>query len=236
MLRFDVGDTICKLAKLATQTANDFVDATEVQVAKPNLYTNGWTGKPIAIVEDCRRWSGNTTSTLIRVRFPDGEEYDYAPSSLMIISRQTGHTNKVIHKIQKEGNIMSERKPLTGYNRVAGIRIQNKVYYYALYDEPVEAGTVVQVTGRMAGQNLTVDSVMSFEDYDGSHIITEEVCAVVFVQPYIDRKTKREAAEKLMKKMDAEIAKMNEMDKYARYADINPEVAALFNQLKELGV
>lgn len=228
MSRFGIDDTIYKLA---THTADDFLDATLVTVVKPDLYTNGWTGKPIAIVEN-----GLTTSALIRVRFLSGEEYDYAPSSLMIISRQTGHTNKVIHKIQKEGNIMSERKPLTGYNRVAGIRIQNKVYYYALYNEPVEAGTVVQVTGRMAGQNLTVDSVMSFEDYDGSHIITEEVCAVVFVQPYIDRKAKREAAEKLMKKMDAEIAKMNEMDKYARYADINPEVAALFNQLKELGV
>lgn len=235
MLRFGIDD-INLICKLAMQTADDFVDATEVQVAKPNLYTSGWTGKLIAIVEDCHRWPGNTTSTLIRVRFPGGEEYDYAPSSLMIISRQTGHTNKVIHKIQKEGNIMSERKPLTGYNRVAGIRIQNKVYYYALYDEPVEAGTVVQVTGRMAGQNLTVESIVSFEDYGGSPLITEEVCAVVSVNHYIDRKSKREAAEKLMKKMDAEIAKMNEMDKYARYADINPEVAALFNQLKELGV
>lgn len=227
MSRFGIDDTICKLA---TQTAVDFLDATLVQVAKPGLYTNGWMGKPIAIVEN-----GLTTSALIRVRFLSGEEYDYAPSSLTIISRQTGHTNKVIHKM-KEGNIMSERKPLTGYNRIAGIRIQNKVYCYALYDEPVEVGTIVQVTGRMAGQNLTVDSVMSFKDYDGSHIITEEVCAVVSVNHYIDRKAKREAAEKLMKKMDAEIAKMNEMDKYARYADINPEVAALFNQLKELGV
>ena len=233
MSMFGTDDTIYKLI---THTADDFLDVTSVKVVKPDLYTSGWTGKIIALVEDCNRWPGSTTSTLIRVRFSGGEEYDYAPSSLMIISRQVGHKNKVIHKIQKEGNIMSERKPLTGYKRVAGIRIQNKVYYYAVYDEPVEAGTVVQVTGRMAGQNLTVEGVVSFEDYDGSHIITEEVCAVVYVQPYIDRQSKREAAEKLMKKMDAEIAKMNEMDKYARYADINPEVAALFNQLKELGV
>lgn len=230
MPRFGVDDLICKLAM---QSANDFLDATEVQVVKPDLYTSGWKGKPIAIVDDCHRWAGSTRSTLIKVEFPNGEEYDYAPSSLMIISRRNDHINKVI---QKEGNNMSERKPLTGYKSVAGIRIQNKVYYYAVYDEPVEAGTIVQVTGRMAGQNLTVESVVSFEDYDGSHIITEEVCAVVFVQPYIDRQAKRAAAEKLMKKMDAEIAKMNEMDKYARYADINPEVAALFNQLKELGV
>lgn len=230
MPRFGVDDLICKLAM---QTADDFLNASVVQVAKPDLYTSGWTGRPVAIVEDCRRWPGSTTSTLIRVQFPNGEEYDYAPSSLVIISRQVGHTNKVI---QKEGNTMSERKPLTGYKSVAGIRIQNKVYYYALYDEPVEAGTIVQVTGRNAGQNLTVESVVSFEDYDGSHVITEEVCAVVSVKQYIDRQAKRAAAEKLMKKMDAEIAKMNEMDKYARYADINPEVAALFNQLKELGV
>lgn len=230
MSRFGIDDTICKLA---TQTAFDFSDAIAVTVVKPDLYTSGWTGKPIAIVEDCRRWPGSTTSTLIRVQFPNGEEYDYAPSSLVIISRQIGRINKVI---QKEGNTMSERKPLTGYKRVAGIRIQNKVYYYAVYDEPVEAGTIVQVTGRNAGQNLTVESIVSFEDYDGSHIITEEICAVVSVKQYIDRQAKRAAAEKLMKKMDAEIAKMNEMDKYARYADINPEVAALFSQLKELGV
>lgn len=230
MPRFGVDDVICKLAM---QTANDFINAVEVKVAKPDLYTSGWVGQPVAIVADCHRWPGSSTSTLIKVKFPNGEEYDYAPSSLLILSRREGIAHGVI---QKEGNTMSERKPLTGYKSVAGIRIQNKVYYYALYDEPVEVGTIVQVTGRNAGQNLTVESVVSFEDYDGSHIITEEVCAVVSVKQYIDRQTKRAAAEKLMKKMDAEIAKMNEMDKYARYADINPEVAALFNQLKELGV
>lgn len=232
MSRFGVDDIICK-CKLTMQTANDFLNATEVQVVKPDLYTSGWKGKPVAIVDDCYRWADSTMATLIKVEFPNGETYKYAPSSLMIISRRNDPTNKVI---QKEGNTMSERKPLTGYKSVAGIRIQNNVYYYAVYDETVEEGTIVQVTGRASGQNLTVDRLVSVDDYDDTYTITEEICAVVDNAKYLARQKKREKAAKLMKKMDAEIAKMNEIDKYARYADINPEVAALFNQLKELGV
>lgn len=140
----------------------------------------------------------------------------------------------------KEDNSMAncccEKKPLTGYKKVAGVNLGSNPYYYAVYDEEIEVGAIVQVTGRASGQNLTVDSLVSVEDYDGTYTITEEVCAVVDNAKYLARQEKREKAAKLMKKMDAEIAKMNELDKYARYAQINPDVADLFKELKELGV
>lgn len=129
-----------------------------------------------------------------------------------------------------------EKKPLTGYKKVAGVNIGSNPYYYAVYDEAVEVGSIVQVTGRASGQNLTVDTLVPVEDYDGTYTITEEVCAVVDNAKYLARQEKREKAAKLMKKMDAEIAKMTELDKYARYAEINPGVADLFKELKELGV
>lgn len=133
-------------------------------------------------------------------------------------------------------NCCCEKKPLTGYKKVAGVNLGSNPYYYAVYDEAVEVGSIVQVTGRASGQNLTVDSLVPVEDYDGTYTITEEVCAVVDNAKYLARQEKREKAAKLMKKMDAEIAKMNELDKYARYAQINPDVADLFKELKELGV
>lgn len=137
---------------------------------------------------------------------------------------------------EKMANCCCEKKPLTGYKKVAGVNLGSNPYYYAVYDEEIEVGTIVQVTGRASGQNLTVDSLVSVEDYDGFHTITEEICAVVDNAKYLARQEKREKAAKLMKKMDAEIAKMNELDKYARYAQINPDVADLFKELKELGV
>ena len=133
-------------------------------------------------------------------------------------------------------NCCCEKKPLTGYKKVAGVTLGTAPYYYAVYDEDIEVGSLVMVTGRASGQVLTVESLVSVDDYDGSHTITEEVCAIVDNTLYLDRQSRREKAAKLMKKMDAEIAKMTELDKYARYAEINPGVADLFKELKELGV
>lgn len=138
---------------------------------------------------------------------------------------------------EKMANCCCEKKkPLTGYKKVAGVNLGSNPYYYAVYDEEIEVGSIVQVTGKASGQNLTVDSLVSVEDYDGTYVITEEICAVVDNAKYLARQEKREKATKLMKKMDAEIAKMDELDKYARYAQINPDVADLFKELKELGV
>ena len=137
---------------------------------------------------------------------------------------------------EKMANCCCEKKPLTGYKKVAGVTLGNVPYYYAVYDEDIDVGSLVMVTGRASGQVLTVESLVSVDDYDGSHTITEEVCAIVDNALYLDRQSRREKAIKLMKKMDAEIAKMTELDKYARYAEINPGVADLFKELKELGV
>lgn len=136
----------------------------------------------------------------------------------------------------KEEDMMAEKKPLVGYKSVAVVTMGSNPYYYAVYDEEVEAGSIVQVTGTASGQNLTVTSVMDADDYNESYKITEEVCAVVDTTKYQARVEKRMQAAELMKKMDAEIARIDEVDKYARYAKISPSIQALFDQLKELGV
>ena len=173
----------------------------------------------------------------------------YKQSNLTILNLDLMDAEAILECLKRADNIFEnrkdekkmascccEKKPLTGYKKVAGVNVGTNPYYYAVYDEAVEVGSIVQVTGRASGQNLTVDTLVSVEDYDGTYTITEEVCAVVDNAKYLARQEKREKAAKLMKKMDAEIAKMNELDKYARYAQINPDVADLFKELKELGV
>lgn len=179
---------------------------------------------------------------VIWYKYQNIRPYDVSLMDIDEVIESLDRAKKVLTNFNKnkEDNSMAncccEKKPLTGYKKVAGVNLGSNPYYYAVYDEEIEVGTIVQVTGRASGQNLTVDSLMSVEDYDGSHTITEEICAVVDNAKYLARQEKREKAAKLMKKMDAEIAKMNELDKYARYAQINPDVADLFKELKELGV
>lgn len=128
---------------------------------------------------------------------------------------------------------------LSGYNKVAIIEIAGKDYYYALYDEDIKAEDKVLVTGRLATDILTVKNVLTTEEAKeicSIDIITEEVRCKVDLSAYNQRVKNREEATKLRKKMDDEIKKMDELNKYEMYADRNPALREMLEQLKNLGV
>ena len=137
---------------------------------------------------------------------------------------------------------MDEKKEkLTGYNRVAGIKFpdsyNDQEYYYALYDEFVDVGSKVMVTGRGEGKVVEVVGVYTKQEFEAMGLNfsrMEEVCAVVDDSLYRARVAKRESLANLRKKMDEAIARVDEDEKYARYAEIDGEVGELFQQYCDL--
>ncbi len=118
------------------------------------------------------------------------------------------------------------------------INTTGKDYYYALYDEDIKAEDKVLVTGRLATDILTVKNVLTKDEARElcSVTITEEVRCKVDLSAYNQRVKNREEATKLRKKMDDEIKKMDELNKYEMYADRNPALREMLEQLKGLGV
>lgn len=126
---------------------------------------------------------------------------------------------------------------LTGFTKVAVINICNKDYYYALYDNDIKADDNVLVTGRQANQILTVKDVVTLEEcankFDVNKICAEVICKVD-LSAYNTRLDNRKKAVELRKKMDAQIAAMDEMNKYVLYAERNPELAKMLEEYREL--
>ena len=128
---------------------------------------------------------------------------------------------------------------LSGYNKVAVIEYCNKDYHYALYDNDIEVGDTVLVTGQLVNkQDLTVKDIITLDEarevFSGA--ICEEVRCKIDLSVYNKRVECRKEAEKLRKKMDDEIKKMDELNKYEMYADRNPALREMLEQLKGLGV
>ena len=128
---------------------------------------------------------------------------------------------------------------LTGYNKVAVIEYSSSLdLHYALYDDDIKSGDYVLVTGKLSSQILKVKNVITLDEardvYKGD-IIAEVKCKVD-LSAYDQRMKNRIEAEKLRKKMDEEIKKMDELNKYEMYADRNPALKDMLEQLKGLGV
>lgn len=126
---------------------------------------------------------------------------------------------------------------LLGFKNVAVIEIAGKDYYYALYDEDIKAGDNVLVTGSCSSI-LNVKEVVTAEE--AKEKCTKDICAEVKckvdLSAYNERVKNREEAVNLRKKMDEEIKKMDELNKYEMYADKNPALKEMLEQLKSLGV
>lgn len=151
----------------------------------------------------------------------NGAVFKYNEGSLEFYDKQEG------------GNKMAK---LTGYSRVAEIEINNRPYYYALYDDETGCGDKVLVTGAATGKLYTISCVWSKEDaaerYKG--VICEEVICKVDQSAYEKRVADRAEKAKIRKEMDAMIKKMDETQKYKMYADMNPELAELLKKFEAL--
>lgn len=132
--------------------------------------------------------------------------------------------------IGREENIMK----LTGYNKVAVIEINGTNYHFALYDDDIQVGDRVLVTGNCNIQ--TIKEIITKDEAKErySKDITAEVMCKVDLSAYETRVENRKKAEKLRKEMDKKIAEMDEMNKYVLYAEKNDELAKMLEEYREL--
>lgn len=171
------------------------------------------------------------------VLFVDGTNYQYTPNTykqrgLVLLSTSVELID--INNNESEETTMS----LTGFKKVAVIKLGNMNYNYALYDDDIQVGDKVLVSG--ACNNIVeVSDIITKEEakenFPNDIInITAEVKCKVDLSAYEQRLRNRKEATQLKKKMDEEIKKMDEINKYAMYAESNPELAKMLNQYKEL--
>lgn len=127
---------------------------------------------------------------------------------------------------------------LTGFKNVVVINCNGVDYHYALYDENIKVGDNVLVSGRLESCILTVKDVITLDEAKErfKKDICEEVKCKVDLSDYEQRINDRKKASELKKKMDEEIKKMDELNKYEMYADRNPALAKMLEELKALGV
>lgn len=140
---------------------------------------------------------------------------------------------KILDKEESEETNMK----LTGFNKVAVITQGcGGTYYYALYDEAINAGDEVLVSGTAAGKLHRIDEVISVEDIANrfSKDITAEVICKVDMSAYDKRVADRKEAEKIKNEMNRIIKQMDEVNKYEMYAKNNPELAEMLSKYKDL--
>ena len=132
--------------------------------------------------------------------------------------------------IGREGNLMK----LTGYNKVAVIEMGSTDYHFALYDDEIQAGDYVLVTGNCNIQ--TIKEIITKEEAKErfNKDITSEVMCKVDLSAYDTRVENRKKAEKLRKEMDKRIKEMDEINKYTMYAEKDEELAKMLAEYREL--
>ena len=140
---------------------------------------------------------------------------------------------RLINKNNKGENNMK----LTGYNKVAVIEYNSTLdLHYALYDEDIQVGDDVLVTGRLSSQIKRVKEIISLDEAKKrfKDEIAEEVKCKVDLSAFDQRVKNRIKAIELRKEMDKKIAEMDEMNKYAMYAERNPELAQMLTEYQNL--
>lgn len=125
---------------------------------------------------------------------------------------------------------------LTGFNKVAVIEIGNTEYHFALYDDNIQIGDWVLVTGSSNARLLMIKEIISKDEAKErfNKDITAEVICKVDLSAYDTRVENRKKAEKLRKEMDKKIAEMDEMNKYVLYAEKNKDLAKMLAEYREL--
>lgn len=143
--------------------------------------------------------------------------------------------NAITNTKEERKEVTNMATNLTGFKRVAIIDFggYNNRYAYALYDDTVEVGDEVVVTGKAEGQLLTVVEIINATDTDVN--ITAEVIAKVDKTDYNKRVENRRRKAELARQMDKIIAQNDENSKYAGYAEsLGGKFAEMFEEFKTL--
>ena len=126
---------------------------------------------------------------------------------------------------------------VTGNYDIAWVRFpngQDKEYAFALFDSSIEAGDYVLVDCSGEFKCTKVSSVIKREEFNGD-LPTKEVVCKVDLSEFEARKEIREQKKTLRRKMDAILAKNQELILYKAIAKENPEMAAMLEAYEALG-
>lgn len=139
-------------------------------------------------------------------------------------------------KLESEDNVMAK---LTGFENVAvieqGTGYYKKDYYYALYDNSVEMGDKVLVSGAANGQIWTVKDVLSVGHPDvNEKNITAEVICKVDTTDYDNRCKNRKEAEALRKQMAKKRKEIDARKDDEYYSGLDKDYAEMVEQMKKL--
>lgn len=163
-----------------------------------------------------------------RIEYYDGEKHVH-DLCLRLVETSIQLLNE--DKESEESNMAK----LTGYNKVASVKLSGVTYYYALYDENIVAGDSILVSGA-CDKVVTVEEVLTLEEAKSllKKDITAEVKCKVDLSDYKERVQNRVKAAELRKEMDKKIAEMDELNKYVMYAERNPELAEMLKEYQTL--
>lgn len=136
--------------------------------------------------------------------------------------------------VKREDDTMANA--LSGYKKVAMIRMGCTDYFYALYDDDVKPGDTVLVSGGASNVVQKVADVLTADEAKEvckKNIISEVICKID-TSAYDKRVADRKEAEKLKKEMDKVIKQMEETEKYELYAARYPEIFDMLVEYKKL--
>lgn len=142
-----------------------------------------------------------------------------------------------IQLVSKNGG--NEKMKLSGYKLVAVIEYNSKEYHYALYDKNIVAGDCVLVSGTISNRtDLVVKDVITLEEANErcKVSICEEVKCKIDLSQYEKRVKDRKEKEKLLKQMDEVVKQMDEISRFEMYADRNPKLKDMLDELKKFNI
>lgn len=127
---------------------------------------------------------------------------------------------------------------LEGYYAVAETEQGFNAYYYAIYPDGnvYKVGDKILVSGANNGV-LEITNILTLEEASEKvKSISQEVIGKVVIDTseYEKRVDRRKRATEIKKKMNQKIKELDEKEKYAFYANSDPEFGELFKEYKAI--
>ena len=125
---------------------------------------------------------------------------------------------------------------LSGYEQLAVVNMgvlpgEKKPCHFALYDDNIQIGDTIIVTGSSKGKLLIVEDIVSASAYMGA---IAEVIAKVDATDYYERIERRKRADELQMQMAKKRREIDERKDDMYYAELDSDYADLLSELNEV--
>lgn len=129
---------------------------------------------------------------------------------------------------------------LKGFTKIAVVNMckesGSRDYAFALYDDEIQSGDSVLVTGQAKNKILTVKEVVPADPKNVPADISAEVICKVNLSDYLERVKKRKMAETLREQMREKRKEIESRKNDDYYASADPGYAEMLKKLRELQI